>query len=213
MKNNGFNLAFIDMLFNMLVGFVGLFILSFIHINPIAKKGKIDPVTEILITHTWNDESSIDMDIWVEGPLDTIIGYPRKEGGYMQLDRDDLGERNDTFVINGELQTVKRNIETVTINKIIPGDYYVNIHFFGPTTAINSVETSIIEIFDMHPFQMVFNGSVEAKFHEEITVVAFSVDEQGNIFNVDTTVSKQIKSKAAVSAGTEAPMIPPIQQN
>lgn len=206
MKNNGFNLAFIDMLFNMLIGFVGLFILAFIHINPIAKAGKIDPVTEILITHTWNDESLTDMDIWVEGPLDTIIGYPRKEGGYMQLDRDDLGGRNDTFVVNGELQTVKRNIETVTINKVIPGDYYVNIHFFGTTTNSNSVEISTIEIFDMNPFQMIFNGSVEAKFHEEITVVAFSVDERGNIFNVDTTVSKQIRSKSAATTPAASPV-------
>ena len=37
--------GFIDLLFNMLVGFVFLFFIAYILINPIADEGKVDPVS------------------------------------------------------------------------------------------------------------------------------------------------------------------------
>ena len=45
--------AFTDLLFNALLGFVVMFVLAFLLINPIAKSGAIDPKAEFLITLTW----------------------------------------------------------------------------------------------------------------------------------------------------------------
>ena len=39
--------------------------IAFLLINPIAEEGKIDPRSEFMITSSWDDESSIDIDIWV----------------------------------------------------------------------------------------------------------------------------------------------------
>ena len=41
--------GFIDLLFNMLIGFVFLFMLAFLLINPVAKKETIKPKAEYFI--------------------------------------------------------------------------------------------------------------------------------------------------------------------
>ena len=43
-RSYGSQVAFIDLLFNTLVGFVFLFVMAFILINPIAKKSNVDIV-------------------------------------------------------------------------------------------------------------------------------------------------------------------------
>ena len=183
------------MLFNLLIGFTSLFIIAFLLINPIAEDGKIDPVTEFMITATWDDESPIDMDIWVRGPGingadQNVIGFQNKDGRYKVLDRDDLGANNDSFLLNGEPVIVKRNIETVTINAIIPGEYIVNIHFFGPNREEhhNHVEEIELTIYDMHPYEIKFTGKKKVSFREEVTVVSFVVDADGFITDVRSDI-------------------------
>ena len=58
--------GFIDLLFNLLVGFTFLFMLAFILINPVAKKETLDPKAEYLIIMTWEDYSSSDIDLWIK---------------------------------------------------------------------------------------------------------------------------------------------------
>ena len=55
--------GFIDLLFNLLVGFTFMFILAFMLINPIAKKHELDPKAEYLIIMTWDNKSIGDIDI------------------------------------------------------------------------------------------------------------------------------------------------------
>ena len=52
-RSYGSQVAFIDLLFNTLVGFVFLFILAFILINPIAKKSDIEVVAEFIVKINW----------------------------------------------------------------------------------------------------------------------------------------------------------------
>jgi hypothetical protein len=59
----GSNLSFNDVLFNALLGFVVLFVLALLLINPITKKSDIPAKAEILITLEWEDESADDIDI------------------------------------------------------------------------------------------------------------------------------------------------------
>ena len=195
MRRYSTNLTFVDMLFNLLIGFTSLFIIAFLLINPIADNGKIDPVTEFMITATWNDESPIDMDMWVRGPgingADrNVIGYMNKDGRYMVLDRDDLGASNDSFLLNGEVVTVRRNIETVTINAIIPGEYVVNIHFFGPNNKqfYDRIEEIELTLYDMHPYNIKFSGKKKVSFREEVTVISFVVDADGFIKDVRSDI-------------------------
>ena len=56
-----------DLLFNVLVGFVLLFILAFMLINPITKKAEIPKKAEIMVMLEWEDKSKDDIDLWVVG--------------------------------------------------------------------------------------------------------------------------------------------------
>ena len=187
MRKYNSNLAFVDMLFNLLIGFTSLFIIAFLLINPIAKQGKIDPVTQIMITAQWAAESKVDFDMWVRGPDGSLASYQGKDRRYMVLDRDDLGIANDRYVINGQIRTVMRNIETLTINDIVPGEYVVSIHYFGPAKSTVPEEVTV-EITDMHPFRIVYSESHVLTLKQEKSFVSFVVDENGQIRDIRTDI-------------------------
>ena len=63
------NLPFVDLLFKVLIGFVFLFIVSFLLINPIAKRADIEVKAEFLITVMWPDDLEDDVDTYVEDPV------------------------------------------------------------------------------------------------------------------------------------------------
>ena len=62
----GSNLSFNDLLFNVLVGFVMLFVIAFLLINPITKKSDIPVKAEFLIVLSWPADAADDIDLWVQ---------------------------------------------------------------------------------------------------------------------------------------------------
>ena len=62
------SIGFTDMLFNLLVGFVFLFVIAFILINPPVKKSDAPKKAEYIITLEWEDDSHDDVDLWVKEP-------------------------------------------------------------------------------------------------------------------------------------------------
>ena len=131
MKKFSTNLAFVDLLFNLLVGFTSLLLLAFLYINPIADEGKIDPVTKLLVIMTWPDESSADIDVWMRGPDGSVCSYVAKDKGYMILERDDLGMTNDAIKVDDKIIYIKRNIESLSVTQLLKGEYVLNIHNYS----------------------------------------------------------------------------------
>ena len=80
MRKYSTNLGFVDLLFNLLVGFCSLLLIAFLLINPIADEGKIDPRSEFLIVATWPDNSVMDIDLWVKGPDGSVVSFKNKDG-------------------------------------------------------------------------------------------------------------------------------------
>ena len=124
------NLPFLDLLFNVLIGFVFLFIVSFLLINPIAKRADIEVKAEFLITVFWPDNLEDDVDIYVEDPAGNLVWFKSREPGLMHLDRDDLGKRNDEVVTAAGTILFPENREIVTLRGIVPGEYVVNVHCY-----------------------------------------------------------------------------------
>ena len=93
-------IGFVDLLFNILVGFVFLFLVAFLLINPVAKKADIQKKAEIIITMTWEKNSLHDIDLWVMGPQGNKVGFANKESGLLNLERDGLGVANDAYYID-----------------------------------------------------------------------------------------------------------------
>ena len=142
-------LGFTDLLFNTLIGFVFLFVIAFLLIAPpVPTDKKIDPKAEVLIILTWPEGNMSDIDLWVKDPTGLVVSFRGRDKGLMHLDRDDLGNSNDTIMLaDGRVIKSEQNQEIVTIRGWIPGEWVVNIHFYAyrPGMASNSQATSSSE--------------------------------------------------------------------
>ena len=186
------NLPFLDLLFNVLIGFVFLFIVSFLLINPIAKRADIEVKAEFLITVFWPDNLEDDVDIYVEDPAGNLVWFKSREPGLMHLDRDDLGKRNDEVTTAAGTILFPENREIVTLRGIVPGEYVVNVHCYFKVGA-DSVPVTI-QIDKINPYSIVLRETVDlTNKGEEITVTRFSVNSKGEVTNVNKLPKKLVQ--------------------
>lgn len=178
---------FIDLLFNALLGFTFLFLVSVMFINPEARKGRIDLKAEYIISVTWPDHLADDIDLWVQDPIGDTVSYLRKDAGWLHLDRDDRGEINDTIIVDGKELLYPINQEVVTIRGIIPGEYIVNLYYYKAATAETPrpVET-VVKVEKVNPtLETVFARKLElARQDDEITAVRFHLSRKGEISRI-----------------------------
>ena len=137
---------FTDLLFNALLGFVFMFAISFILINPIST---VQLNADFIITITWPDEHPDDIDTYVEDPAGNVLWYHAKEVGLMHLDRDDRGNYKDTIIVEGKKIRNVLNQETVTIRGVVAGEYVVNIYHYL-ATGVEDVPVKV-KIEKIHP--------------------------------------------------------------
>ena len=186
------NLPFLDLLFNVLIGFVFLFIVSFLLINPIAKRADIEVKAEFLITVFWPDNLEDDVDIYVEDPAGNLVWFKSREPGLMHLDRDYLGKRNDEVVTAAGTILFPENREIVTLRGIVPGEYVVNVHCYFKVGS-DPFPVSI-QIDKINPYSVVLRETVDLiKKGDEITVTRFSVNSKGDVTNVNKLPKKLVQ--------------------
>ena len=176
---------FTDLLFNTLMGFTLLFFISIIFMNPIAKLGNINYKAEYIITVIWPEDQPDDIDLWVQDPYQETVSYLRKEAGWLNLDRDDRGDLNDTVMINGEKVVHPINQEVVTIRGIISGEYIVNLHYYQSQS--NRPVKANVKIEKVNPvLRLVFiDQLVLEKVDDEKTVLRFELDGNGEIIGIN----------------------------
>ena len=194
------SLGFIDLLFNILLGFAFLFIIAFLLIKPEAKKKDFDRRAEFVIILEWDHEAPDDLDLYVQDPTNDKVSFRLPIANYMHLDKDDLGMRNDTIInADGTTSTVKINREVVTIRGIIVGEYIINAHYYSTRVYSGSQlepdertvdyrnkpqrdRTVKIELHKVTPYSVLWAG--EKKFThrgQEETFLRFVLDGDGNI--------------------------------
>jgi len=196
MRKYSSNLAFVDLLFNLLVGFTSLFILSFLMINPISKDGEVTPPVKAFVEIEWDEDSDRDIDLFVKGPTGTTVFYGSKENGYIVLERDDLGKANDTYTLNGESITVRRNYEIVNLTDLPPGEYVINVLYFSSRGDPLSVK---FNVRTLSPHLIIHSGEVEnLSPRNERTLVSFVVGEDGKIIDINDDVQIPIATRRAV---------------
>lgn len=121
-----------DLLFNLLVGFVFLFIVAFLLINPPTKKEEAPKKAEYLIIIEWDEGINDDVDLWVRDPQGVTVSFTSKTGGLLNLEKDDLGMSNDKWrKPDGTVVTIPINREVVTMRGIVPGRYQVAAHIYS----------------------------------------------------------------------------------
>jgi len=125
------SIGFTDLLFNLVIGFVYLFVIAFILINPVAKKGDVIKKAEYMVTIEWNHDYNDDIDLWIRDPAGNIVSFLRKSQGLMHLEKDDLGYSNDVYVKGKKQQIIHLNREVITLRGTIPGEYEVMVHVYS----------------------------------------------------------------------------------
>lgn len=181
------NLAFIDLLFNLILGFVFLFTVSFLLINDPTEDLESPQKAEYMAILQWDGDRDIDMDLWMEGP-EGLVGFREPSLGYVYLDKDDLGHRNDV------IRKGKRNEEYLEINREVinirgfqPGEYIINAHyFFGKEVGSRSATTVTLELVKLNPYEEIWAGTKEfTQRGQEETFVRFHMKENGRYFNIN----------------------------
>ena len=203
--------AFIDLLFNIVIGVAFLFILAFLLINPVAKKQDIESKADYLIILTWDVESQDDIDLWVRDPLDKTMSFKSKDVGFMHLDRDDLGQRNDKIIMpDGTVKILKENREIAALRGTVEGWYIVNIHAYrkrgewvwsanntAVDESVDAEETTKchIEVIQVNPYRMVAMDDVLIKRQgQEETVFRLQMNDVGLIVSVNNEPISLIKA-------------------
>ena len=171
---------FTDLIFNILLGFVLLFFISILFINPITKLGNVNLKAEYIITVDWPDNLPDDIDLWVRDPNGEIVSYLNKDAGWLHLDRDDRGIINDRVKIGDQELVYPLNREVVTLRGLIPGEYTVNVFLYEHESK-RPVDVKLT-IEKVNPsLKLVYFNSISLPSKDtEITIARFNLNQKGN---------------------------------
>lgn len=185
-SEDGTFVPFTDILFNALLGFAVMLFIAFALIRPDAKAGDVEVKAEFLITVTWPDNNPDDVDTYVQEPGGNVVWYHSMQKGFVTLDRDDRGNYLDEIEVNGEKLAFPLNQETVTIRRIVPGEYVVNLyHYTNPTEAAVPV-TVKIEKINPKLSVIYYETLILKQKGDEQTAVRFTLDAAGDVSDLNT---------------------------
>lgn len=178
-------LSFVDLLFNVLMGFVFLFVVAFLMINPVAKQGDIVVPGEYMIIMTWTETSKDDVDLWVRSPGNKTVSFTARDVEGMSLDRDDLGSVTDTIIVNGKAEVIPINQEVVTIRGVEPGIYNITAHMYQKSSPEPTEVT--VEVVKLNPYLVVYKQTqtMTAKGQEK-NFYQFTVNSSGGHRDITT---------------------------
>lgn len=191
MRNRSYdcNTSFLDLLFNTLLGFVALFVLSFAMMNVAKQTKNIEAKAEFIITVTWPKEFDDDVDTYVEDPDGHLVCFRRREDGLMHLDRDDLGKRNDIVQTPFGPIEYAENREIVTLRGTTMGEYVVNLHMYKKH-EVPPVEVTV-QVDKVNPFSTICVKKITlTNLGDEVTAVRFTVDRKGLITSISDLPKK-----------------------
>lgn len=176
---------FVDLLFNSLLGFVLLFFLAIVFLNPDEDSAKIDLDAQYVITVTWADNNPDDIDTWVQDPEGNVAWFRHKSAGLVHLDRDDRGMLNDTLEIDGRTLANPLNQEVAVIRGLVAGEYIVNLHYYE--TETNAPVEATVRVARVNPvYEIVYYGKVTLpEKGAERTAVRFTLAGDGSVVNVN----------------------------
>lgn len=197
------NIAWVDLVFNMMMAFAFLFILSFVQIAVTKQDAqKIDPKAEMMIQMTWPDNAIEDMDLWMRMPDGSLVGYNSKNSGLATLERDDRGSYGDE--VDSPIGRVYNpiNKEVIMLRGLAPGTYTVNILYYSnmknyPRVALGQViaESSVpippypvkVQLIRLNPayLEITTNEVMMTTQHEEHTAFSFTITEKGEVVDID----------------------------
>lgn len=196
-NSNFFQIAFNDILFNLLLGFIYLFLITLLYVDPKGSKNDEDipSKAEYMIVMSWDTGINVDMDLWVKTDKGVMVGFKFTDHEFLHLERDDLGNDNDmvsseNLFINSELYRTALNQETIVFRAKPKGTYTVNAHYYRGDYTTDTVPryffprvTVEIQLVQVNPtYRVIFIQKREMwKDDQEFTFFNFDIDENGEV--------------------------------
>lgn len=166
--------VFRDVLMLALVGFVAMVIMLLPHLTK-AKRQESEhfaPGSVIVEIH-WPNSMQVDVDLWVQAPGDSPVGFYNPDGHFFNLLRDDLGSEGDA---SGQ------NYEVSYSRGIAAGEYTVNVHMYGalPVGMVVPVRVVVSVREQYEDLRQILQTEVTLKRHnQEETAFRFQLTTQG----------------------------------
>lgn len=206
-------LGFLDIIFNMVMAYAFLFVLSFYLINKPAKDdAKINSKAEAMIVMSWPDWSAEDIDVWLLLPNGDAVYFQHKNNNLINLERDDRGLWGD-IVYTGTSQSAisPLNREVIMFRALIPGTYQVNVHYYSKGTSYPSLGQQPsaeipqppypvkVELIKLNPSykEIAKREVVITEQGEEKSVFGFTISPAGEFTNVNEDERLFILQKAS----------------
>jgi len=203
------SIGFTDLLFNLVIGFVYLFVIAFILINPVAKKGDVIKKAEYMVVIEWNHDYNDDVDLWMKDPAGNVVSFLRKSQGLMHLEKDDLGYSNDVYVKSNKEQIIHLNREVLTLRGTVEGEYQVMAHVYNRKFTKRDGEVrqdlpGIIEVtvIKINPYVETYFARVPyIETAQTLSLVRFNIGEKHAYLGHNNTPSDFITNKGTSGLG------------
>lgn len=218
-------IGFLDIIFNMLMAFAFLFVLSYQLINPPPKNdAKVDPKAEAMVVLTWPDWATEDIDLWMLLPEGGVIYFSQKTGNLINLERDDRGLWMDMVYTDKGPVITPINKEVIVFRGLVPGTYTVSAHFYSrgegyPKPALPNLPENIpkppytvkVEVIKLNPVYSVVTTAeavVDAQGQEK-PMVQFTITPDFQF----TDINKQPEPFIAEHTASKRRPSPPGEQH
>ena len=207
--NSGIEFAWRDSLFNKYMVILQVMFLLLFVVHP-PKENDQAPATietpgNVIVEMVWDKDRDIDLDLWVQAPGDTPVGYSAKSGKVFDLLRDDLGKQSDLTDVN---------METAFSRGIPAGEYCVNVHAYrmdskGPVEVVIAVRIkggplasdpkggSTNGVRELVATKLTMKGN-----GQELTAFRFKLTKEGQLIEGSLNhIFKPLRSQGSSSSG------------
>lgn len=186
----------IDLLFNTLISVTVMFMVILLILKTEVSKPAVEDKNRLIVTTDWKGSSDFDIDLWIRDPAGRHVGYSKKKGEGIVLQRDDTGFYSDKILDSeGNESFVLLNREILNLRKLIPGRYTVNVIVYStkgdqiksiyPEMTNGPVEI-VTELIQADPFEKWEGKSLTLSENcQEFTVLAFDVSPTDEVKIVD----------------------------
>lgn len=176
--DDGFGVALSDCLINaffiVAVMFVLQALLPHFEKDEAKKEAGVAP-GRLCIELSWPTGLDADIDLWVRGPDNKIVGYSNKSSPLMDLLRDDLGAYQDPSPLNFEM---------VCSRELLKGNYTINAHYYHDRGAgpVEIPVTLALKFVDAQNNREDYKAAAVLKLPgEEITLIDFFLSPEGKL--------------------------------
>lgn len=144
------------------------------------------PPGSITVQVEWQAGLDVDLDLWVQAPNDSPVGYSNKGARIFNLLRDDLGAVSDVTPLNMEYSYSRGRPA---------GEYTVNLHLFGTRSHTEPLPAHVeIRLQKNGKTKTLFARDVVLLYQgQEITVQRFTLDEDGAVV-AQSLIPRNIRS-------------------